>query len=383
MPQTWIAAFRSAPVSPDEPPLVHPSRGFEDQTFRQIVRVRDGGDRLRVRLSNLYGKEPLTIARTRVALHAAGSAIVPCTDTQVTFGGGAPDVTIEVGNEAVSDPVEFATAGETDLVVSTYQATPCGPATFHPFALQTAYVAAGDATSQPELTHPEESESRFHLTGIDVLSSPGHRVVAAFGDSLTDGVGTTAGAGLRYTDQLARRTAAANMSVVNLGIAGNRLLTDVFGESGTARFERDVLTAPGVTHLIVQFGLNDICLPGMLGTSPVSANELIDGYTAIAEHARRHGLTAVIATITPFGGAEAISSGFDTPENEELRRHVNEWIRTSGEFHAVADLDQALRAPAAPATLAPAYDSGDHMHPNDAGAQVMADAIADALLPLT
>lgn len=379
MTETWTAAFRSAPVSPYEPTLVYSSRGFDDQTVRQIVRVRGGGDRLRVRLSNLYGKEPLTIAGTRIALHATGSATAPGTDTEVTFGG-TPDVTIDAGHEAVSDPVGLATTTETDLAISTYLATPCGPATYHPFALRTGYVAAGDATAQPELPHPEEIDPCFHLTGIDVLTSPGRRVVAAFGDSLTDGVGTTPGANLRYTDQLTRRAAAANMSLINLGIAGNRLLTDVFGESGTARLDRDVLTAPGVTHLILELGLNDICLPAMLGTPRASADGLIDGYTAVAERARRHGLTTVIATLTPFGGAEAISPGFDDAENEELRQRINEWIRTSEEFDAVADLDQALRDPAAPATLAPAYDSGDHVHPGDAGARAIADAIAGALL---
>ncbi|MBB5783431.1 SGNH/GDSL hydrolase family protein [Nonomuraea jabiensis] len=378
MTQTWIAAFRSAPVSPYEPTLVYPSRSFNNQTLRQIVRVRGGGDHLRVRFSNLYGKEPLTIARTRVALHATGSAIAPGTDIEVTFGHTS-DVTIDAGHEAVSDPVGLATTTETDLVISTYYATPCGPATYHPFALRTGYVAAGDATSQPGLLHPEEVEPRFHLTGVDVLTSPGRRVVAAFGDSLSDGVGSTPGANLRYTDQLAHRTAAADMSVINLGIAGNRLLTDVFGESGTARFDRDVLAAPGVTHLILELGLNDICLPGMLGTPQVSADELIDGYTTIAERARRHGLTTIITTLTPFSGAEAISSGFDNPENEELRQRINRWIRTSREFDAVADLDRALRHPAAPATLYPDYDSGDHIHPNDAGAQAMADTIAKAL----
>ncbi|MEV1174998.1 GDSL-type esterase/lipase family protein [Nonomuraea sp. NPDC049784] len=378
MTQTWIAAFRSAPVSPYEPTLVYPSRSFDDQTLRQIVRVRGGGDHLRVRFSNLYGKEPLTIARTRVALHATGSAIAPGTDIEATFGGTS-DVTIDAGHEAVSDPVGLATTTETDLVISTYYATPCGPATYHPFALQTGYVAAGDATSQPELLHPEEAEPRFHLTGVDVLTSPGRRVVAAFGDSLSDGVGTTPGANLRYTDRLDRRTTAADMSVINLGIAGNRLLTDVFGERGTARFDRDVLAAPGVTHLILELGLNDICLPGMLGTPQVSADELIDGYTTIAERARHHGLTTVITTLTPFSGAEAISPGFDNPENEELRQRINRWIRSSREFDAVADLDRALRDPAAPATLYPDYDSGDHIHANAAGAQAIADTVAKAL----
>ncbi|WP_371782792.1 SGNH/GDSL hydrolase family protein [Streptosporangium subroseum] len=380
MTMRWTAAFRSAPVSPYESmTLIHPSRGFGNETLRQVVRVRGGGDRLRVRFSNLYGKQPLTIASTRVAALESGSSIIATTDTAITFDG-TPHVTIGVGAEAVSDPVDFATTAETDLVVSTYYASETGPATYHPFALQTGYVARGDVVSHPELSDPEEVESRFHLSGLDVWTRARRHVVAVFGDSLADGVGTTPGADLRYPDLLARRVSEPGMSVINLGIAGNRLLTDVFGERGITRFDREVLATPGVTHAIVQLGVNDIGMPGMFGLPAVPVADLIAGLTSIAERAKRHGLTTIIATVTPFGGAAGVTPGFDTPESEETRQRLNQWIRANQEFDAVADLDRVLHDPAVPAALLPRYDSGDHIHPSDAGAEVIADVLFRALI---
>ncbi|WP_431904281.1 GDSL-type esterase/lipase family protein [Nonomuraea sp. bgisy101] len=376
MTTTWTAAFRSAPVSAHEPmTLIYPSRTFRDQTLRQIVRVRGAGDRLRVRLSNQYGKQPLTIARSHVAAHDTRSSIIPGTDIAVTFAGTA-QVTIEAGAEAVSDPVDFATAGETDLVVSTYHASDAGLATYHPFALQTGYVVAGDAVSRTHLTGAEEVEPRFYLSGIDIEAPEGRQVVAAFGDSLTDGVGTAHGAHHRYPDLLAGKL--DDTFVLNLGIAGNRLLSDVFGERGIARFERDVLAAPGVTHVVVQLGINDIGMPGMLGLPTVSAGELIAGLTSITDQAGRAGLTTIVATVSPFGGADGVSPGFDTSEGERTRQRVNEWIRAHCD--TVADLDRTLHDPAAPAVLRPAYDSGDHIHPNDAGAEAMADMLARVII---
>ncbi|MFE3450841.1 SGNH/GDSL hydrolase family protein [Nonomuraea sp. NPDC059194] len=376
MTTTWTAAFRSAPVSAYESmTLIYPSRAFHDQTLRQIVRVHGVGDQLRVRLSNQYGKQSLTIARTSVATHDTRSSITTGTDTAVTFAGTA-HVTIDAGAEAVSDPVYFGTTGQTDLVVSTYHPSDAGLATYHPFALQTGYVVAGDAVSRTHLTGAEEVEPRFYLAGVDIKAPEGGQVVAAFGDSLTDGVGTAHGSHHRYPDLLAGKLSGT--AVLNLGIAGNRLLSDVFGARGIARFERDVLAAPGVTHVIVQLGLNDIGMPGMLGLPTVSADELVAGLTSITQQANRAGLTTVVATVTPFGGADGVSPGFATPEGERTRQRVNEWIRAHCDI--VADLDRALRDPAAPAVLRSDYDSGDHIHPNDAGAEAMADTVARAIL---
>ncbi|BCB74463.1 hypothetical protein Pflav_008730 [Phytohabitans flavus] len=376
-----MAAFRSAPVSPQEQmTLVHPPRGFHDETLRQIVRVRGGSDRLRVRISNLYGNRPLTITRTQVAALESGSSTATSTDTAVTFAG-AVYVTVAAGEEVVSDPVEFVTTAETDLAISTYLAGETGLVTYHPFALQTGYVAQGDMASAPMLPGAHEVASRFHLSGIDLWRPEGGGLVAAFGDSQTDGVGTTPDANRRYSDQLARRLSPANLSVVNLGIAGNRLLTDVFGERGIARFDRDVVALPGgVTHLVLELGLNDIGMPGMFGLPAVSVADLTAGITAIVERARRHGMTTIVATLTPFGGAAAIVPGFDTPENEEKRQQVNQWIRATPDLGGIADLDRAVGDPAAPTNLLPHYDSGDHIHLNDAGAGRVAEVVARAIL---
>lgn len=383
MTMAWRAAFRSAPVSPyEEPVLVHRPRSFGDETVRQVVRVHLGGDRLRVRLGNLFGKEPLIIGRAAVAALDTGSSTVAGTDTPVTFDG-APGTRIETGTEAVSDPVDLPATADTDLVVSTYHPRRTGPADYHPFALRTGHVAPGDVVSDRELPGADELFARFHLAGIDVWTDASRRVVALFGDSLTDGVGTTPDAEQRYPDRLARHLRPARMSAVNLGVAGNRLLTDGFGERGISRFDRDVLGAPGVTHVVVQLGLNDIGLPGMFGLPALPATEVIAGLTSLAERARRGGLTVLAATLTPFGGAEALSQGFYTREGEETRQHVNRWIRAGQGtvFDGIADFAHALAAPAAPAALLPEYDSGDHLHPNDAGAEVMARTVHRALLP--
>jgi lysophospholipase L1-like esterase len=382
MTMTWTAAFRSAPVSPFETVALSPSRSFRDETLRQVVRVRGGGDRLRVRLSNLFGKQPLTVARTRVAAWEAGSSISAATARAVTFGG-APYVGIGAGEEAVSDPVHFPLEAESDLVVSTYLPSETGPATYHSFALQTGYVARGDVTSTHELFEPAELESRYYLSGIDVWAHTGRRVVVAFGDSLTNGSGTTPDTSRRYPDQLNRLLGGRETIVVNQGISGNRLLGDEIGERGLTRFDRDVLTVPGATHVIVQLGVNDLGMPGMHGFPTATADDLIAALTSIAHRARQAGLTPIIATVPPFGGA--IYPGFDTPEGEETRQHLNRWIRASQEtvnvYNAVADFDHALHDTANPATLLPRYDSGDHLHPNDFGAEVMADVAYRVLLP--
>ncbi|GAA1534674.1 hypothetical protein GCM10009678_16280 [Actinomadura kijaniata] len=357
---TWTAAYRSAMVSPFESmTLVHGPRGFADQTVRQVVRVRGEGERLRVRFSNLYGARPLVVGRV-----VAGGAAV-------TFGGGAR-VTVGVGEEAVSDPFAFPLKGEADLTVSAYLPEETGPATYHPFALRTTWIAPGDG----DAPGGEESESGFFLSGVDVAAEAGRPVVAAFGDSLTDGVGTTPGADRRYPDVLARLVPAA--SVVNLGIAGNRLVSDEFGERGVARFAREVPAVPGVTHAVVQVGLNDIGMPVVFDVPPVTFDELTAGYRAIAGTAARHGITAVVATVTPFGGAQP--PGVDLAAEEALRRRLNAWLRANeAGFAAVADLDAALRDPADPSALRPDHDSGDHLHPDDAGAEAMAETVARAL----
>lgn len=379
--ESWTAAFRSSPVGPhEELTFGRPSRSFAGRTVRQVVPAHRAGDRLRIRLGNLFGAQPLVIAHTAVAVHDRGSAVVEGSSTPVTFGG-APSVRITPGTEAVSDPVAFPPGSGSGLVVSGYLPGPTGRGDCHPFALRTGYLADGDHVHARRLPGAEEFRSRFHLSGIDVATPPGHRVVALFGDSLTDGVGTTDDADRRYPDHLARRLRTAGMSVVNLGIAGNRLLSDGFGECGSSRLDREVFATPGVTHVVVQLGLNDILTPGTCGPPGTTEAAITAGLAGVAERARRHGLRVLVATVTPFGGAATVSPVFDASGSETVRQRVNRWIRSGHGtlFDAVVDFDRGLADPGTPATLRPEYDSGDHLHPNDAGAEVLAELVHRAL----
>ncbi|GAA4064983.1 SGNH/GDSL hydrolase family protein [Actinomadura miaoliensis] len=365
----WVAGFRSALVGPYEQIRLAQPRGFAGQTVRQALRLAGGGERLRVRLSNRYGREPLTVGAARVAVRKAGDEIVPETDREVRFGG-AGQVTVPAGGEVVSDPVGLAVAAGADLALSLFLPGETEPATYTGFAGETAYVSDGDLVSAAALPGAEQVDGRFYATGVDVLAPEGPRIAVAFGDSWFEGVGTTPGANRRSVDVLNERL--GRDWVVNQGISGNRLLTDEVGEHGLARFDRDVPSVPGVTHVLVHFGINDLGLPGMVGLPPARAADLIAGFTELARRARDAGLTIVAATVGPYAGA--VYEGISTPEGLAARRRVNEWIRTSGVFDAVADVARAVENPDDPDFIRPEFDSGDGMHLNDAGARAMAEA---------
>ncbi|TMR06949.1 SGNH/GDSL hydrolase family protein [Actinomadura soli] len=362
--------------------------GFAAQSLRQVVRISAGGSRVRIRLSNAYGTRPLRIAGATIAKSGTGAALRPGTLRTLRFGHRTT-ATVPAGAAAMSDPASLPVAPLESLTVTLYFAEPTGPATFHQDGLTTTYRAAGDHRSDtaPAAFAGETSHSRYFLSGIDVAGDPRARgTVVAFGDSITDGHGSTAGADDRYPDRLAERLAAASkrLGVVNAGISGNKLLTDslCYGEKGLARFRRDVLAQPGVRTVIVFEGINDLGTGGFpdyfgCGASPkVTAQRLIAGHRALIQTAHARGITVVGATITPMKGFQ----GYDTPEKEKVRDDVNHWIRTSGAYDAVADLDRALADPDVPDALRPAFDSGDHLHPNDAGANALAAAIDLATL---
>ncbi|MEU1778889.1 SGNH/GDSL hydrolase family protein [Streptomyces abikoensis] len=391
-------------------PVQRPSSGFEEnwaetgfdrQSVRQVVRVTDGGSGARIRLSNRYGAAPLTVDAASLALAGAGAEARPGTLRSLTFDG-ASSVVVPAGGEVVSDAAELPVEPLSSVTVTVYFAGPTGPATFHAQAYATSFRAPGDRTadgraegfterthswyylSDVEVTGVEvtgEAMTGEAMTGIEVTGSAdvASGTVVTFGDSLTDGFGSTVGADRRYPDALAERLRAAGRSraVLNAGIGGNLLLNDSpwFGERAPARFDRDVLDKPGVRSVIVLVGLNDIGfsevdLPTYRPNPLVSVAELTAGYAELVERAHRRGVRVIGGTLLPFKGAE-----YHTPRAEAKRVALNEWIRTSGVFDAVADFAAALAAPDDAETLDPAYDSGDHKHPNDAGYRVMAGAV--------
>jgi lysophospholipase L1-like esterase len=358
----WTAGFRSAVISPYEQIKLSEPRGFADQTVRQVLHMAGGGERLRVRLTNRYGAAPLNIAAAR-ATTGRGRATL-------TFDG-AEKLTIPPGAEAVGDPMDLPVAAGADLFLSLYFPDETGPATYSHKPMQTAQVTGGNHVASPALPDAEEAEGRYYVAGVDVLAPDDTAIAVAFGDSWFEGVGTTTGANNRSVDFLNRRLKRG--WVVNQGIAGNRLLRDEVGEHALARFDRDILPIPGVTHILVHFGVNDLGLPGMIGEPPATSEALIEGFKDLARRAHQAGLKILAATIGPFAGA--IYPGVSTAEGLAARRQVNDWIRTSDAFDAVFDVARAVENPADPDDIHPALDGGDGMHLNDKGAQAMADAV--------
>ncbi|WP_280404701.1 GDSL-type esterase/lipase family protein [Nocardia brasiliensis] len=371
----WVAGFRSAVISPYEQVKLAESRAFADETVRQVLHLAGGGDQLRIRLTNLFGRDALTIGAARVALRKAGSAIVTETDVALHFSG-AERSAIPAGGELVSDPVALTVAPGDDLMLSLYLPEPTGLATFSHQPSEIAYIASGNVASVPELNGAQTFPARFFVSGVDVSAPVGTPVAVAFGDSWFEGVGTTMSANRRSVDVLNSRLDRG--WAVNQGIAGTRLLTNEIGTPGLARFDRDVLAVPGVSAVLVNFGINDLILGGMSGEPPATADELIAGFTTLARRARAAGLTVHAGTIGPYAGV--IYPGMPVAETVRTRRTVNEWLRTTDVFDTVFDVASAVEDPARPDFIRPDYDSGDGMHLNDAGARAMAETIDTSAL---
>ncbi|HEX7863667.1 MAG TPA: SGNH/GDSL hydrolase family protein [Variovorax sp.] len=359
---------------------------FNRQTVRQVARLSIGGSRLRVVISNEGGMAPLYIGSARVARHAEGSTVVEGSDRPLRFGGQA-DVTIPPGARLVSDPVDIALPALGEVAVSLYLPRPSQPAGFHFDARQTAYVADGDLTGAARLPAAASHWStRVYVSGLIVETPKPPTTVVALGDSLTDGNGSTPGANTRWPDALAERLAGRNVAVLNAGISGGRLLKDGMGRAGLERAGRDVFAQPGVRAMIVLLGTNDIGWPGgpfAPNETAVRAEDVIQGLRQLAEMARAHNVRIMAGTIAPTERALEGTplEGHYSPAKDKVRQAVNRWIREGGAFDAVVDFDAVLRDPAQPSRLKAAMDSGDHLHPGDAGYRAMAAAVdLDALL---
>ena len=377
----WVGTWATAPVPrPQSQPgqaqqgqTPRPVLNFSNQTLRQIVHTSVGGERARVMLSNRFGTAPLEVGAARVALREKSAAIVPKSDRVLTFSGRS-SMTIAPGVQIVSDPVDLSVPALADLAVDLYlpgdTAATTSPLTFHAGALQTNYVSPpGNHTGALDMPVMTTTQSWFFLRGVEVAAPEQTGVIAAFGSSTTDGTGSTVDANGRWPDALARRLAAQNikMGVVNVSVGGNGLLGKVpVGGSLIERFQRDVLEQPGVTHVIVvpPRTRDDTENP------PSSVDELIAGHRQLIQWAHGRGLKIYGATGMPFEGNQGWRPG-----SEPKRQAVNEWIRMSREYDGVIDFDAVMRDPHQPTKLLPEYDSGDHLHPNDAGYQKLANAI--------
>jgi lysophospholipase L1-like esterase len=368
---TWVATWGTSPVAPL--PANTTNTGFTNQTVRLIVHTSLGGNEVRVRLSNAFGTESLAIGAAHVALHSMNAGIVSGTDRALTFSG-SNSVSIPPGALVVSDSVKLDVPALSDLAVSLYLPGPTGQATWHAAAFSTNYISkAGDFTGAADLPVDHTVTSWFYLTDVEVKSSKDTLAIVTFGDSITDGTRSTPDTNHRWPNLLAERLAEHHikLSVVDEGIAGNRVLHDLVGPNALARFDRDVLTQAGVGYVTVLLGINDI---GRSTTGqppqPVSADEIIAGHRQMITRAHQQGLKIVGCTLTPFEGAAYFST-----EGETKRQAVNKFIRAGGAYDAVIDFDAVVRDPAHPDRFLAMYDSGDHLHPNDAGYKAMADAI--------
>jgi lysophospholipase L1-like esterase len=379
--ERWIGTWGAGPGGP---PLPANTQTFTDQTLRLIVHSSIGGNRVRIRLSNEMGSTPLRIGAAHIALRAGGADIQAGTDRVLTFSGN-PGITIPPGAPVLSDPVELSVPALSDLSISLYLPGTVGATTIHGTASQTNYVSlAGDFTGAASLPTARTILSWPFLTEVDVEGgqAAGGAAIVTLGNSITDGTRSTPDTNNRWPDWLARRLQTvrdpiqginARLGVINRGISGNRLLSNpaegsLAGRSIQERFDRDVLAAAGVRYMTLMIGINDI--GNSSSANPVSADDLIAGYRQVIARAHAKGIAVYGATLTPFEGA-----GYYSPEKEVVRQAVNNWIRSSDEFDAVIDFDRVTRDSGHPTRLLPAYDSGDHLHPNDLGYQAMGNAV--------
>ncbi len=381
--QTWLPAWYASPEPVGgEAPQIH------DTTLRQIVRVTADGQEVRLRLSNAYGAEPLHLDEIRVARRQAGSRIDPASDHEATFGGRS-GVTIAPGAYALSDPIALDVADGGELAVSLYVNGPVKMATVHDIQRDVLYAAPGNqaaAAALPEIKTDIGLGSAFpFLSEIEVAGSRETATLVTFGDSITDGFGIEQDRAGTWPEQLARRLHAAGypLAVANAGLSGNRLLHNGqwarFGDAGLARFDRDVLAQPNVAAVIVLIGINDLGHAGAAGSPEFeSADDMIAGLEQLAARAHERGLRVYIATLTPFTGT--VFTNYYSDEKEARRKAINAWIRSQAVFDGVIDFEKAVEDPASPGHLLPAFDHGDHLHPNLAGHAAMAAAVPLGLL---
>ena len=367
----WVASWSAAPASLAVP-------GLQGQTVRQFLRLTLGGNQLRVRFSNETGSAALAIGAAHIAFPGSAPGSIDPTSDQVLTFSGQTSVTVPPGAPIVSDPVNFPVASLSTIAISAVFTTASTVTVGHTVASATAYLATGNHVADPTMPGATTSTSRFYLDGVELgFDGPAVASIGTIGDSITDGFASTLDRNRRWTDRLAERFAGRiggpALAVLNGGIAGNSLLAGQFGDatgsSALARLDRDVLARPGVRWLVVCEGINDI---GYAAPGTVTANDLIGAYRQIIARAHDRGIKVIGATLSPFLGYGA---GYYTVAKDRVRHAVNRWILNSGEFDGSFDFDAVLRDPARPAALLPAYDSGDHLHPNDAGYRAMGDAI--------
>ncbi|PWC18853.1 lipase [Brenneria corticis] len=382
----WVATWSASPQPVWGEDFLFPLNApteLQHQTVRQVARVSLGGERMRILLSNAYGRQPVRLGKATLALPATDGALVADSLRTLTFGG-RETATLLPGATLISDPVALFVPALGQVALSLYLPEKTPVSTFHWDGRQSGWIVPGDRTSDRQWPGAGDAAqlttTRLLWSGVEVETAAPARAVAVIGDSITDGAAASLDKDRRWPDLLAARLAPHDVAVINAGISGGRMLSDGMGVNALARLDRDVLNQPGVQSVIVMLGINDIAWPGtaFAPTSPQPTLEaLTAGYRQLIVQAHRRGVRVIGATLTPFAGAlpDTPLDDYYHPEKDALRRQVNDWIRGSGAFDAVIDFDAVLRDAAHPERLERDVDSGDRLHPGDAGNRVMADAV--------
>lgn len=382
----WIATWATSPQSGTPNPR-EPLLSIDDQTVRERVHASIGGNQVRLRFSNEFGSSALLIGAATVAIPTDASTIKEESIQNITFEG-RKSIEIPVGAPVVSDPISFSLTPGAEMSISIYFPKRLTTPTLHAFAFKHAVVSQhGDFTHEKKIDPAALSTASISVTGVLVPAQPSNRLVVAFGDSITDGDGSTVDADNNWPNNLIRRIAKkskdSTLAVVNEGIVGNRLLrdADIFGVSALARFDRDALVLPGISHIVLLEGINDIGFAGAKidgqyladPAETLSAQDIINAYRQLISRAHARGIKVIGATITPCEGVDI--PGYYSDAKESVRETVNKWIRTSGAFDGIIDFDAIVRDPDHPTRLLPKLASKDHLHPNDAGYKAVADSI--------
>lgn len=368
----WVGTWSTAPqlVEPHNNP---PEPGLSNNTLRQVVRVSLGGDSLRVRFSNEFSTNPVTLRAVHIAVSEDSSAIDSNTNQALRFDG-KKEITIEPGNTITSDPFQFSLEPRTNVAITIHFGDTSPDVTGHPGSRTTSYMLPGNEVSAVDFTNVVKTDHWYIINSIDVVAPVSAAAVAVLGNSISDGRGSGTNKQNRWPDELARllqeNHETRNVAVLNQGIGGNCVLRDCLGPAAVTRFERDVINATKVRWLIIFEGINDIGQIQNAETATQISSDLIAAYENMIDSAHAKDIRVYGATLLPFSG-----SFYDTPDRQTAWKRVNEWIRNSGRFDAVIDLAAALRDPANPFSLLPVADTGDHLHPNETGHRMIAEAI--------
>ncbi|HEV7690328.1 MAG TPA: SGNH/GDSL hydrolase family protein [Hyphomonadaceae bacterium] len=365
----WVGSWGASPAVPTPA-----SKSFENQTVRQVLRLSAGGSHIRIRLTNEYGDKPLKVGSATI--QRVGADGQPTGDAVQLSFGGAREVVIPKASPFYSESLAFPVKPLELVAISLFLPEQTGPCTCHALGVQNVEISGPGDFTHGGFEKKEQFTSRPFLSAIEVSPTTPTRAIITFGDSITDGYQSTIGANRRWPDVLAERLqkAGMNRAVVNEAISGNRILSygnASFGDPALARFDRDVLTVPGAQWLVMLEGVNDL---GMGAANPPTFETMKAGYEQVIERAHAHGLKVYLSTIIPYEGAR-----YHTPEGEVVRHKINDWIRLGHGFEGFIDLDAAIRDPANPDKMKADLQSGDWLHPNDAGYKVMGEAIDLAL----